>query len=137
MVNKTPQEKIFELPINELQPSQLYISEVKLQQVQSWLNPNDKSNFDPIPIKLFKGKHMMTDGHTRATAAALAGWKTVPVTWDEDSLSMQAYAECVRWCDEAGINSALDLTGRIISSDDYAILWDRRCDDLHTRLELL
>jgi len=128
---KVPSDKIFEMPIANLQPSQLYVSEGKLRLARSWFDPADKSVFDPIPIKMHNNRHMMTDGHTRAALAFLSGWETIPVTWDEDEWDMLAYTECVRWCDEAGIKSAADLANRIISAKDYAILWNKRCDDLH------
>jgi len=124
-------DKIFELPILELQPSQLYISEGKLRLARSWFNPLDKSIFDPIPIKLHHGRHMMTDGHTRAVMAFFAGWETIPVTWDDDPLDMQVYAECVRWCDKAALKTVADLANRIISPKDYNTLWNKRCIDLH------
>jgi len=127
--------KIFELPLIELQPSQLYISEAKLAAVRIWFNPVDKSKFVPIPIKRFKGKYMMTDGHTRAVQAVLAGWKNVPVIWDIDELDMAAYAECVRWCEAAEIKSAVDLIRFIVSAEEYINLWDSRCDELHRSIK--
>jgi len=126
-----PSGKISEMPIINLQPSQLYISEGKLRLARCWFNPADKSIFDPITIKMHNNRHMMTDGHTRAALAFLSGWEAVPVTWDEDELDIPVYTECVRWCDEAGIKSAADLVDRIISAKDYAILWNKRCNDLY------
>ena len=120
-------DKIFELPLAEIQPSQLYISEGKMRLAREWFDPADKNVFDPLPVKLFQGKHLMTDGHTRAVLAALAGWETIPATWDDDPLDMLAYAEYVRWCDEAGIKSTANLTGRIVAHRDYEILWRKRC----------
>ena len=124
---KMPPDKIFDLPITELRPSQLYISEGKLRLVRDWFDPADKTNFDPIPVKLYNGRHLMTDGHTRAVVAALSGWETVPATWDDDPLDMLAYAHCVKWCDDEGIKNAADLSKRIVSHKDYLELWHKRC----------
>lgn len=124
---KIVQNRIFELPLTEIQPSQLYVSEGKLRLARDWFDPADKSKFDPIPVKLYNGKYLMTDGHTRAVLAALARWKNIPVTWDNDPLDMLAYAEDVKWCDEAGMRNAGDLTARIVSHKDYEYLWRRRC----------
>ncbi|MGI5899790.1 MAG: GNAT family N-acetyltransferase [Christensenellales bacterium] len=120
-------DKVFELPPAEIQPSQLYVSEGKLRLARDWFDPSDKSKFDPIPIKLYNDKYLMTDGHTRVALATLAGWDTVPVVWDDDPLNMLAYAEDVRWCGEAGIKNAVDLTKRIVPHKDYEILWRKRC----------
>jgi hypothetical protein len=46
--------------------------------------------FDPIPVKYIDGKKVMLDGHTRAVAAYLAGWDSVPVYTDEDEINLNA-----------------------------------------------
>ena len=127
---KVQADKIVELPVTEIQPSQLYISEGKMRLAREWFDPKDKSKFDPIPVKLYKGRYLMTDGHTRAVLAVLARWEMIPVTWDDDPLDMLAYAEDVRWCDEAGIKNAIDLTGCIIPHKDYEIFWRKRCHNM-------
>lgn len=126
------EDKIFFLPILSLQPSQLYISDGKLRNVREWFDPSDISNFDPIPIKEFYGRKLMTDGHTRAVAAYLAGWESIPVYIDPDELDMDVYALDVKWCEEAGIHSPIDLVSRIVSHKDYERLWRRRnCDEYY------
>jgi RimJ/RimL family protein N-acetyltransferase len=122
-----PREQIFELPLSELQPTQLYISAGKLCLMKTWFNPADKTALDPIPIKKLGRKIIMTDGHTRSALAVLSGWESVPVYWDEDELDMDAYAMDVRWCEDAGINSPYDFVGRIVPHGDYQELWLRRC----------
>jgi len=122
-----PPEKTFELLLTDIQPSQLWISEGKLWLARDWFNPADKATFDPIPVKLYKDRYLMTDGHTRAVLAKQAGWETVPVAWDDDPFDMLAYSLDVEWCDEAGIYSAADLSGRIVSHKDYETLWRKRC----------
>jgi len=127
---KIPANEQFLFPIADLQPSQLWISEGKLRLVREWFDPADRTGFDPIPVKRFNGKTLMTDGHTRAVAAHLAGWDTIPVYWDEDELDMRAYAMDVVWCDEEGIKSPVDLAGRIVSFKDYERLWRKRCMEM-------
>ena len=56
--------EISELRLKDLQPSQLYISEEKLREVEEWLDASDLSNFEPIPIKLLDNRLVITDGHT-------------------------------------------------------------------------
>lgn len=124
---RIPPEKQFPIPLSDLQPSQLYISEGKLRLVREWFDPADRTVFDPVPVKRYGDKILLTDGHTRAAAACLAGWETVPACWDEDALDMDAYAKDVGWCVEEGITSPLDLVGRIIPHKDYERLWRKRC----------
>jgi RimJ/RimL family protein N-acetyltransferase len=125
-----PQEQIFELPLKEVQPTQLYISKGKLKLIKAWFHPSDKTAMDPIPIKQLNGKIIMTDGHTRATLAALSKWDTIPVYWDTDELDMAAYATNVTWCEEEAIHSPYDLIGRIVSHTEYERLWRKRCMEL-------
>jgi len=99
-------------------------------RIRDWFDPNDTESFDPIPIKRFNEKTLMTDGHTRAVAAHLAGYDSVPVYWDEDELDMRVYAMDINWCDEEGIHSPIDLAGRIVPHKDYERLWRKRCMEM-------
>ncbi|MDR1692975.1 MAG: GNAT family N-acetyltransferase [Oscillospiraceae bacterium] len=120
-------DRQFMIPLVDLQPCQLYISQGKLRLVQEWFNAEMRDRFDPIPVKKLNGKILMTDGHTRAVAAYLAGWDSIPVYWDERELDMSAYALDVQWCDEEGIRSPIDLVGRVVSHKDYERLWRKKC----------
>jgi len=128
--SRVPAEKRFLFPIAKLQPSQLYISDGKMRLVREWFNPGDLAGFDPIPVKRFQGKTLMTDGHTRAVAAHLAGLDSVPVYWDEDELDMRAYAMDIQWCDQEEIHSPVDLAGRVVPYKDYERLWRKRCMEM-------
>ena len=77
---------IQELTLKDLQPSQFFISEKKLHDIEVWLDPADLSGFEPIPIKILDGIPVMIDGHTRAVAALRAGLTAVPLAADEDDL---------------------------------------------------
>lgn len=129
---RIPGSERFELSISELQPSQLFISEGKLRLVREWFDQANKALFDPVPVKRLDGRIIMTDGHTRAVAAYLAGWDTIPVYWDNDDLDMRAYAIDMKWCGEEGIHSPIDLAGRIIPHKDYEQLWRKRCIEMVT-----
>ncbi len=126
-----PQAEVFEMPISDLQPSQIYISKGKLGLVREWFEPAGRTGFDPIPVKILEGRTVITDGHTRAVAACLAGWDSVPVYFDTDALDMKAYAMDVKWCDEEGIRSPQDLAERIVSHKDYERLWFKRCMEMN------
>lgn len=127
--------QINELNLKDLQPSQFYISEKKLKDIEAWLNPADLSCFEPIPVKLLDGRPVMTDGHTRAVAALRAGLEAVPLVWDEDELSWDMYRACVAACREQGIESPRDLMTRIISEEEYREKWDKWCDRMQAEVE--
>lgn len=120
--------------LTELQPSQFYISEKKLREINEWFRPEDRSNFEPIPVKLLDGLPVMTDGHTRAVAALLAGLDAVPLVWDADELDWDMYRRCVEECRRRGVSSPADLLGRVISETEYGEKWDCWCDEMHAEL---
>ncbi len=113
--------------LSELQPSQLYVCESKLENVGMWFNPSDLSNFEPLPVKMLRGRYTLTDGHSRAVAACLWGLKEVPVYIDEDELDMCFYEKLLDWCDSEGVHGIEDLSARRENYKDYQRLWLKRC----------
>ncbi len=65
----------------------------------------------------------------------LSDLSEVTVFWDEDELDWEAYEICVDWCKEAGIHTIADLKNRVVASEEYKVLWLRRCRDMHRDLE--
>ena len=41
---------------------------------------------------------------------------------------------CVDWCKNEGIFTIADLTSRVITHEDYEILWYNRCKDMQNEL---
>lgn len=121
--------------LKELQPSQFCISEKKLRDVRSWLDPSDLSGFDAIPVKMLDGVPVMTDGHTRAVAALLAGLDSVPLVWDRDDLDWEMYRRCVAECRKRKIVYPEDLVPLIIPDEDYHQKWDRWCDTMQAEVK--
>lgn len=126
--------EIRKLKIKDLQPSQFYISQKKLENIMSWLNPADLSNFQPIPLKVLAGKPVITDGHTRAVAALMVGLECVPLVWDEDELDWEMYRACVKACQAEKIFSPADLLSRIVSEKDYQEKWYKWCDAMQEEI---
>ena len=125
---------IEELKLKDIQPSQFYISEKKLHDIEAWLNPEDLSGFEPIPVKILDGVPVMTDGHTRAAAALRAGLTAVPLAADEDDLDWDMYRACVKACRERNIFTPADLLPRIIPEQEYQEKWDRWCDNMQAEI---
>ena len=125
----------FCLPADHLMPSQLYISEDKLGAVRTWFDgerlADSLARMDPIPVKPLAGRLLMTDGHTRAAAAFLAGADVLPCVWETDELDWAAYAADIDLCESEGITSVAALSRRIVSGADYRVLWEDRCDALY------
>lgn len=130
----TRKTKVSKKDMDELQPSQLYINAEKLDIVEKRIAEFGVDGIEPIPLKEIHGRLVMTDGHTRAVASWKLGYKEVPVCWESDELDWEAYKECLRWCDEEGINSPKDLLDRVVDVDDWKRLWLDRCSKMHEEL---
>lgn len=127
--------KVFKMKIDEIQPSQLYISYEKLRETMRTIDPDDPSSIEPIPIKKLGDDIIFVDGHTRAFAAFLHGIIEIPVYWEDEELDWEAYRICVEWCKESGIRRISDLKNRVIAHKDYEVLWYKRCEDMQRELE--
>lgn len=90
------------MKIADISPSQLHISQKKLDDVKAWLGSVEDLALHPLPIRRFGERIVLTDGHTRAVAALLKGAEEVPVEWDTDDLDLELYSRCISWC---GCNS--------------------------------
>ena len=121
--------------LKDLQPSQFYISQAKLSNIQAWFRKDDLSNFEPLPVKVLDGIPILTDGHTRAVLAILAGLESVPLAYDEDELDWNLYRYCVEQCTQKGIHSPYDLVDRVISAHDYEEKWIGWCDQIPSKLQ--
>lgn len=125
--------KIIKMNIHDIQPSQLYISEKKLEKVDLFLDSIDIDGMEPLPIKKIGERVFFTDGHTRAFALFRRGIKTVKVHWDEDDLDWIQYLICLKWCDKEGIKDISHLEERVIGEEDYHELWLNRCKRMQTK----
>jgi len=121
--------------LDELQPSQLFVSAEKLSRVMSRRDPLTVETLEPVPLKRLGGRVVLTDGHTRALAAFLAGLTEIRAFWDQDDLDWEAYEICVAWCREEGIRAVPDLKDRVVPPEDYEVLWLDRCRRMHRELE--
>ncbi|RDE15638.1 MAG: hypothetical protein C4K48_03410 [Candidatus Thorarchaeota archaeon] len=126
----------FSLRIDQIQLSQLYISSAKLADVMSAFENKLEGSLGPIPIKEIDGKLVATDGHTRLLAWHLHGYEEVDCEWEDTEMDWEAYRVCMQWCREEGIQTVADLNNRIISPEDYKVLWLDRCRVMQHALEM-
>ena len=127
--------KLEELELKDLQVSQFYISNAKLEEIKKWFNKDDLSNFDAIPVKIIDDDIVMTDGHTRAVLAIMNDINKVPLVWESDDLSWDMYQECVKECKRQNIKSPYDLLSRIVDEDEYKDKWDKWCDNMQKEIK--
>lgn len=123
-------DKVFMAAIDSLTPSRLYINADKLENVRRRFQ-GDIGNMEPVPVRKLAGRLLMTDGHTRAAAVFLAGFKSIPCVLDRDEPDWAVYASDINICAEEGVTSVEKLADRIVSPEDYKSLWNDRCDSLY------
>lgn len=122
------------MKLDEIQPSQLYISSKKLNVVLRSF-PSELNSIEPVPIKKLGDEIVYVDGHTRAYAAFTCGFSEIPVYWEYEEQDWKAYEICVAWCKAAKILTIKDLKNRVISHQNYARLWYERCAKMQRDLK--
>ena len=125
-----------EVKITDLHPTQLYLSEKKLQAIQMLDQSVDIINVDPISVLAFGNRFLITDGHHRAYQALLAGRDTISAEWDRDG-GDELYHLYAQACEEKKIYSVLDLKDRILAQDEYETKWYNWCDGFNQAATLL
>ena len=122
--------------ITDLHPTQLYLSEKKLQDIQMLYQPEEMSNVAPISILAFGDYLLITDGHHRAYHALLVGQDTISAEWDRDG-GYELYHLYAQVCEERKIYSVLDLKNHILPQDEYEAKWYNWCEGFNQAATLL
>ena len=122
--------------IRDLHPTQLYLSEKKLLDIQMLYQSAELINVDPISVLAFGDCLLITDGHHRAYQALLAGRDTISAEFDRDG-GDELYALYAQACEERKITSVLDLKHRILPQDEYEAKWYNWCDGFNQAAELV
>ena len=125
-----------EVKIKDLHPTQLYLSEKKLQDIQMLYQSVEWTNINPISVLAFGDRLLITDGHHRAYQALLAGQKTISAEWDKDG-GDELYHLYAQICEERKIYSVLDLKNHILPEDEYEAKWYNWCDGFNQAVTLL
>ncbi|ERG89653.1 MAG: hypothetical protein J07HX5_01824 [halophilic archaeon J07HX5] len=119
------------VPVEDVRPTQLYLSTAKLIGVLDWFDPDDP-NYNSLPAFRYDQKWHLSDGHTRAFVAALTGADRLCLTHtpvqDEDAAAV--YRAAIEWCREADIEKISDLHGRLVGPETYEQLWIERCQQV-------
>ncbi len=124
----------FQLALSAVRPTQLYLSRQKLAGVLEWFNVEEPA-YDPLTVIKIEERWYLIDGHTRAFVAVLAGEQTLRVIHDEsiyDNPAFPVYRQCIAWCQEAGIKTIDDLSGRLVDHQTYEREWIERCQAVTT-----
>ena len=122
--------------LTDLHPTQLYLSEKKLQDIPVLYQSDEIINVDPISILAFGNCFLITNGHHRAYQSLLAGRDTISAEFDKDG-GDEIYHLYAQACEERKISSVLDLKHRILPQDEYEAKWYNWCDGFNQAATLL
>ena len=122
--------------IRDLHPTQLYLSEKKLLDIQMLYQSEELINVDSISVLAFGDCLLITDGHHRAYQALLLGQDTISAEWDRDG-GDELYHLYAQACEERMIYSVLDLKNHILAQDEYEAKWYNWCDGFNQAAELV
>ena len=122
--------------IKALHPTQLYLSEKKLQDIQMICQSAEIINMNPISVLASGDRLLITDGHHRAYQALLLGQDTISAEWDKDG-GDELYHLYAQACEERKIYSVLDLKNHILAQDEYEAKWYNWCDGFNQAVTLL
>ena len=125
-----------EVNIKDLHPTQLYLSEKKLKDIQMLYQSKEKRNINPISVLAFGNCFLITDGHHRAYQALLVGQDTISAEFDRDG-GDELYHLYAQACEKRKIYSVLDLKDHILSQDEYEAKWYNWCDGFNQAAELV
>ena len=125
-----------EVNIKDLHPTQLYLSEKKLQDIQMLYHSVERQNINPISVLAFGDGLLITDGHHRAYQALLAGRNTISAEFDRDGCD-ELYHLYAQACEKRKIYSVLDLKNQILPQDEYEAKWYNWCDGFNQAAELV
>lgn len=125
LVADFPPVELFTVKLSEIQPSQFYVDEEKLQAVRTFLfSPEDIV----IPVIRWENRYVSLDGHTRLAAAIDAGYDRVSAFIEESDGSILGFVEEAK---KRGIFSPYDL--QRVSHAEYDVVWNQFCDDYFKR----
>ena len=122
--------------ITDLHPTQLYLSEKKLQDIQMICQSAEIINMNPISVLASGDRLLITDGHHRAYQALLLGQDTISAEWDKDG-GDELYHLYAQACEKRKIYSVLDLKNHILPQDEYEAKWYNWCDGFNQAATLL
>ena len=125
-----------EVKIKDLHPTQLYLSEKKLQDIQMLYQSVEKPSINPISVLAFGDRLLITDGHHRVYQALLTGQNTISAEWDKDG-GNELYRLYAQACEKRKIYSVLDLKNHILPQDEYEAKGYNWCDGFNQAAELV
>ena len=113
--------KTFRVRIADIQPSQFYVDEDKIEAVKSFVTCGED-----IVIPLIKDgeRYISLDGHTRLAVAVELGYEEVLGFYTDTDEYIFSFAEEAK---KRGIHTPFDLNR--VPHEEYEVVWNQFCDE--------
>lgn len=121
IVREFPPANVFRVRLEDIQPSQFYVDEDKLEAVSTFIRCGEDITVQVMPQGQ---RYISLDGHTRLFYAAKMGWTSVNAVMAESGDSIYGFVE------EAitrNIRTPYDL--KLLNHREYEEKWNQFCDD--------
>ncbi len=122
IIKKYPGVEIFELELEQIQPSQFYVDSEKIEAIKTFIHqPQDII----VQVMPYKDRYISLDGHTRLYYAVMKGWTTVRAVIETSDNWVYRFVDEAR---KRGVYTPKDMS--LISHSEYEQKWNRFCDDI-------
>ena len=122
MIHEYQEEKIFDLDISQIQPSQFFVDEEKLEAIRTFIHTPENV---VIQVIKWNDRHISLDGHTRLYCAMSLGFSHVCAVISETDDWVWTFVEEAQ---RRGIYSPGDM--KLLSHEEYDILWNQYCNSV-------
>lgn len=121
IIKEYPGVELLELSLEEIQPSQFYVDQDKIDAVSTFI---EKGEDIIIQVSRYRDRYISLDGHTRLYYAVMKGFETVrAVLADTDDCIFDFVEEAQK----RHIFTPKDLI--LVSHKEYEEKWNKYCDD--------
>ncbi|MEW6713178.1 MAG: hypothetical protein AB1403_25380 [Candidatus Riflebacteria bacterium] len=113
-------KETFSVRIDQLQPSQTYISQARLDNISRHVQFLSR----PVPVRKINGRLCIVEGHERCFALHSMGETNVQAYLDsKPSPEESCFKQMVKYAADSGIASIADFEDRILNPAEFRVLW--------------
>lgn len=128
LIKKYKKPQVIDITLKDIQPSQFYINQNKIQAIQSFIHhPEDII----IQVIEYNGRYISLDGHTRLYYAALLGFEKVKAVYSESESYIYDF---VKEAQKRKIYTPSDMI--LLNQNEYEEKWYAFCDEYFQNKEV-
>ena len=121
-----PAEALLEIRLDDIQPSQFFVDEDKVEAVSSFVHSGEDI---VIQIMSYEDRYISLDGHTRLYLAVQRGYESVRAVVSKVDEAIWIF---VHEAERRDIHCPGDLI--LLPHEEYVARWDRYCDEVFAGL---